>query len=141
MHEVIPPPGGKEHLFGPADKLLLVTGDRRIAQEQGWTRCRLVSNEDGNWILWLTGLGLKRAEHRLHDTNIYRMYPQLSTEPSASQFDNTVVKENLKCKTLWGPIKVILDPLLTNNMHFAEKFCNPTTETADPEEPTNQQLP
>ncbi|OGE27955.1 hypothetical protein A2867_02680 [Candidatus Daviesbacteria bacterium RIFCSPHIGHO2_01_FULL_40_11] len=135
MFELEPPPGDREYLFGPTDKLLIVKG-RDITQEQGWTRCHRVIDDKENEIFWLKGLGLKTAEHQLEDTNIYRMYFPPTTELPVTQFD-TVVKESLNCKSLWGPYKATLDPLLINNMYFAETFCHPAIEKTDPERPTS----
>lgn len=137
MLELEPPkPVKKEHLFRPTDPVLIVKKGRHITQELGWTRCHRVVDDKDNEVLWLKGLGLKTAEYQPDETNIYCMYSPSDTETPAYQFD-AVVKENMNDKSLWDPYRAMWDPLLRNNMYFAEKFCNPTIETSDPEEPTN----
>lgn len=134
MLELEPLPGGKEFSFGPTDKLLIVKSDRTIAQEQGWIRYCLDRDLDGDWLLRLKGLGLKRVDHPLEETNIYQAYPHIDS-PSRSSLE-TIVKDDLRTEGSWRVLTAKYDPLLRDNMYFGEYFCNPSTKTDNPKEST-----
>lgn len=117
MHELDFVYGGREQILGPADQLLIVTG-REIIHDQGYTRLYTVCDPEGNWLFYLTGLGLKQAEYLIDNTNIFRLYPPLGSR--TPELDTVVkdIKSIIKGKLL----EATYDPSLTDNQYFAESF-------------------